>query len=45
MKDDLKLEFEGQLEKKDEFIGQLSEEIMKVKDELKGKDQAIMSLS
>ena len=35
--DDLKLEFEGHIEKKDEFITQLSDEILKLREDMKGK--------
>jgi hypothetical protein len=42
---DIRLEFEGKLDKKDELIRELMETIVKLKDDIKGKDQAIRALS
>lgn len=42
---DIRLDFEGKLDKKDELIRELMEEIAKLRDEIKGKDQAIRALS
>ncbi|CDW87673.1 UNKNOWN [Stylonychia lemnae] len=42
---DLKLEFEAKIDRKDKDIGELMEILHKLKDDIKGKDQAISALS
>ncbi len=42
---DVKLEFEAMLDKKDQLIHDLMEQLVKLKDDIRGKDQAIQALS
>ena len=42
---DLRLEFEAKLDRKDRDISELMEILHKLKDDIKGKDQAISALS
>lgn len=42
---DVKLEFEGLLDKKDQLVHELQEQVEKLKDDIRGKDQAIQALS
>lgn len=42
---DLRLEYEAKLDKKDKDISELMEILHKLKDDIKGKDQAISALS
>lgn len=42
---DLRLEFEAKIDKKDKEIHELMEILLKLKDDCKGKDQAISALS
>jgi hypothetical protein len=42
---DMRLNFEAKLDKKDTEIHRLEEEILKLRDEIKGKDEAIKALS
>ena len=42
---DMRLEFEGKLDKKDAQIHSLKEEVVKYRDEVKGKDEAIKALT
>ena len=42
---DLRLDFEAKIEKKDKELFELMEILQKLKDDIKGKDQAIRALS
>ncbi len=42
---DLRLQFEGRLDKKEIDIAQLTEENIRLKDNIKGQDEAIGALS
>lgn len=42
---DMKLEWEAVIDRKDTHIHQLKEEVVKYRDEVKGKDEAIKALS
>lgn len=42
---DVRLEFEAKLDKKDADIHNLQEEVAKLRDDIKGKDEAIRALS
>lgn len=41
----MKLKYEENLEKQETWIHQLSEDIIKIKDEMRGKDLAIQALT
>jgi len=42
---DLRLKYEGQIDQRDNQIHRLEEDLAKLKDEVKGKDEAIKALS